>query len=151
MMRVMTSQAVSRILRRIKLRGLGVFVALITATSPSALLAQTDRPLDPALVAPTTKILAIGSFTAKAAPGITKPVLPSEVRDTVKLYLDGKIDQWFIKQDQTGVVFLMNVTDVKEAHALLEKLPLGQAGLMEFQLIPLGPITPLRMLLSAPK
>jgi hypothetical protein len=44
----------------------------------------------------------------------------------------------------------MNLTDPKEAHELLEKLPLGQAGLMEFQIIPLGPISPLRMLLSEP-
>jgi hypothetical protein len=32
----------------------------------------------------------------------------------------------------------LNVTDPKEAGELLEKLPLGRAGLMEFQLIPLG-------------
>jgi hypothetical protein len=36
------------------------------------------------------------------------------------------------------------------AHALLEKLPLGQAGLMEFQLTPLGPMSPLGSLISAP-
>ncbi len=150
MTRTIADQVISRAMRWIRLRGFGILAAIVIAASPIALLAQTDRPLDPALVAPTTKILAIGSFTAKATPGITKPVLPSEVRDTVKLYLDGKIDQWFVKQDQSGVVFLMNVTDLKEAHALLEKLPLGQAGLMEFQLIPLGPITPLRMLLGVP-
>jgi hypothetical protein len=48
------------------------------------------------------------------------------------------------------VVFIMNVTDPKEAHELLDKLPLGQAGLMEFQMIPLGPLSPLRTLLGAP-
>jgi hypothetical protein len=47
-------------------------------------------------------------------------------------------------------MFLMNVTDPKEAHELLDKLPLGQAGLMEFQFIPLGPISPLRLLLTEP-
>jgi hypothetical protein len=111
-----------------------------------------DKPdrLAPALVVPTTKLLAIGRFTAKATPSLSKPVLPSEVRETVRLYLNGKIDQWFIQQDQSGVVFIMNLTDPKEAHELLEKLPLGQAGLMEFQIIPLGPISPLRMLLSEP-
>ena len=77
-----------------------------------------------------------------------QPILPSEVRETVRLYLAGKIDQWFVKQDQSGVVFIMNLTDPKQAHDLLDKLPLGQAGLMEFQLIPLGPLSPLRALLS---
>jgi hypothetical protein len=136
--------------RWIGLAGLAVVVASLMAIGPTASLAQTTRPLDPALVVPTTKILAIGTFTAKSTPSRSKPVLPAEVRDTVRLYLNGKIDQWFVKQDQSGVVFIMNVTDPKEAHELLEKLPLGQAGLMEFQLIPLGPISPLRMLLSEP-
>jgi hypothetical protein len=112
--------------------------------------AQTTRPLDPMLVVPTTKLLAIGSFTAKATPTLSKPVLPSEVRETVRLYLNGKIDQWFVQQDQSGVVFIMNLTDPAEARELLEKLPLGQAGLMEFKIIPLGPISPLRILLAEP-
>jgi hypothetical protein len=47
-----------------------------------------------------------------------KPILPSEVRETVQLYLAGKLDQWFVKQDQTGVVFILNVTDPKEAGEL---------------------------------
>ena len=47
-------------------------------------------------------------------------------------------------------MFIMNLTDPKEAHDLLAKLPLGQGGLMEFQIIPLGPIGPLRVLLSDP-
>jgi hypothetical protein len=74
--------------------------------------------------------------------------MPSEVRDTVKLYLGGKIDQWYVRQDKSGVVFLMNVTTVEEARALLEKLPLGQAKMMEFDLIPLGPLSPLTVLLN---
>ena len=47
-------------------------------------------------------------------------------------------------------MFLLNLTDPAEAHALLDKLPLGQAGLMEFEIIPLGPISPLRLLLAEP-
>ena len=124
---------------------------------PGALHAQAAsdaaRPQAPAAVAPvpTTKLLAIGSFTAKATPASWRPVLPAEVRETVRLYLAGKIDQWFVKQDQSGVVFLMNVTDPAEARALLEQLPFGPAGLMTFQLIPLGPISPLRLLLEPSK
>ena len=44
----------------------------------------------------------------------------------------------------------MNVTDPAEAHALLEKLPLGQANMMTFQLIPVGPLWPLGLLLGEP-
>jgi hypothetical protein len=150
MTRMIVNKVASPIHHWIKLAGAGVFATTIMATSPTASFAQTTRPLDPALVVPTTKLLAIGSFTAKATPSVSKPILPSEVRETVRLYLAGKIDQWYVKQDQSGVVFLMNVTDPKEAHGLLDELPLGQAGLMEFQLIPLGPISPLRLLLTEP-
>jgi len=44
------------------------------------------------------------------------------------------------------VVFILNVTDPTVAHEMLEKLPLGQAHLMSFELIPLGPLNPLRRL-----
>ena len=41
-----------------------------------------------------------------------------------------------------------NVTSLEEARALMEKLPLGQAGLMKHEFIELGPLTPLHLLLS---
>jgi hypothetical protein len=98
----------------------------------------------------TTKVLAIGSWTAKGAPENRPAVMPAEARDTMRLQLAGKIDQWFAKSDGSGAVFLMNVTDPAEAHALLEKLPLGRAEMMTFELIPVGPLWPLGLLLSEP-
>jgi len=41
---------------------------------------------------------------------------------------------------------LPRITDPAAAHEMLEKLPLGQAHLMSFELIPLGPLAPLRQL-----
>jgi hypothetical protein len=98
----------------------------------------------------TMKVLAIGTWTAKATPETIPPIMPSEARDTMRLMLGGKIDQWFAKIDGSGAVFLMNVTDPAEAHTLLEKLPLGQADMMRFQLIPVGPLWPLGLLLGEP-
>jgi hypothetical protein len=98
----------------------------------------------------TTKVLAIGTWTAKATPQSRPAIMPSEARDTMRLMLAGKIDQWFAKIDGSGAVFLMNVTDPAEAHTLLEKLPLGQADMMTFQLIPVGPLWPLGLLLGEP-
>jgi len=101
------------------------------------------------LTAPITKMLAIGSWTKKGSIKSERlPVMLREVPATVRLYLTGAIEQWYIKPDQSGVVFIMNITDPAEAHAMLEKLPLGVAGMMEFKFIPLGPITPLRFLLK---
>ncbi len=94
----------------------------------------------------TTKVLAIGSWTAKATPETRPAIMPAEARDTMKLMLAGKIDQWFAKIDGSGAVFLMNVTDPAEAHELLENLPLGRADMMRFELIPVGPLWPLGLL-----
>jgi hypothetical protein len=141
------------VIRLSKLAGMGAFAVAIVAISPIATLAQSTPSAatpDPAFAVPTTKLLAIGSFTAKATPNAWKALVPIEMRQTALLYLDGKIDQWYVKPDQSGVVFILNVTDPKEAKALLDKLPLGQAGLMEFQFIPLGPLSPLRALLAEP-
>jgi hypothetical protein len=131
------------------LRGnlLGIVVATVSVAGPATTFAQTAPP-PVNLDVPTTKVLAIGTFTAKGTADKWKPLLPAEVRDTVKLYLDGKIDQWYLKQDHSGVVFMINVTDPKEASELLKKFAFDQAGLMEFQLISLGPIAPLRVLLK---
>ena len=95
---------------------------------------------------PTTRILAIGTVNSGVDPAAVRSILPTEVRETVKLYLDGKIDQWFSLQDRNGVAFILNVTDPAAAHDMLEKLPLGQAHLMSFELIPLAPLNPLRQL-----
>ncbi|QPF88110.1 hypothetical protein IC762_14305 [Bradyrhizobium genosp. L] len=95
---------------------------------------------------PTTKILAIGTLNPGVDQAKALAILPNEARETVELYLTGKIDQWYSRQDRRGVVFLLNVTDPAAAHDMLEKLPLGQAHLMSFELIPVGPISPLRLL-----
>ncbi len=97
---------------------------------------------------PTTRILAIGTINPGVDPAAARAILPTEVRETVKLYLDGKIDQWYSLQGKPGVAFILTVTDPAAAHEMLEKLPLGQAHLMSFELIPLGPLNPLRQLLT---
>ena len=100
-------------------------------------------------VVPTTKILAVGQFTKPPTPEQLKEFFPKEVPATLRLYLAGKIDQWWIRQTQTGPVFLLNVTSLEEARALMETLPLGQAGLMKHEFFELGPLTPLHLLLTA--
>ena len=121
----------------------GLAALIIGLTSSGLGHAQSATP-----PTPTTRILAIGTINQGVDPAAARAILPTEVRETVRLYLDGKIDQWYSLEDRRGVVFILNVTDPAEAHALLDKLPLGQAGLMEFQLIPLGPLKPLGVLLA---
>lgn len=118
--------------------GFAIMLGLASATTGYGQTAMQPTP--------TTKILAIGTIN----PGVEREkvfeILPEEVRDTANLYLEGKIDQWYSQQNGKGVVFILNVTDPAAAHEMLEKLPLGQAHLMRFELIPLGPLAPLRRL-----
>ena len=103
-----------------------------------------------AVVAPTNKILAIGSVTTKGTPDAIAPILPLEVRATVRNYLAGKIDHWYFQAEGYGVVFIMNASSTAEAHEILAKLPLGVAGMMEFELIALSPLKPLALLIGDP-
>ena len=116
--------------------------AALASLSPSG--ANPAEPANPPT--PTTRILAIGTVNPGVDPAAVRSILPNEVRETVKLYLDGKIDQWFSIQGRNGVAFILNVTDPAAAHDMLEKLPLGRAHLMSFELIPLAPLNPLRQL-----
>ena len=77
-------------------------------------------------------------------------VMPDEVRATLKLYLDGKIQQWYARGDGKGVVFILNCSTSAEAKAITDTLPLSKGGLAVFEYTPLGPLTPLRMLLTDP-
>jgi hypothetical protein len=124
-------------------------IALSLLLIPIALEAQTPKssPLPPT---PTNRILAIGRFNAPPTPDQFKLLASQEVPDTLRLYLAGKIDQWYSIQNDNGVVFILNASTVEEAHTMLEALPLGQAKLMTFQLIPLGPLSPLALLLPKP-
>jgi hypothetical protein len=124
-----------------KLKAITVAAALASLSLCGASAAEPANP-----PAPTTRILAIGTVNPGVDPAAVKLILPKEVRETVKLYLDGKIDQWFSLQGRSGVAFILNVTDPAAAHDMLGKLPLGQAHLMSFELIPLAPLDPLRQL-----
>ena len=124
-----------------------VFALILAMEMP---LNATAQPASPSLQTganPIGKLLAIGTRTAKATPAALQPVMQSEVQETVRLYLAGKLEQWFSKQDRTGVVFILNVADPAQGKELLESLPLARAGLMEFQIIPIAPLAPLGLLL----
>jgi hypothetical protein len=119
--------------------------AFVLAALAPAALAQTPPP-----GTPTTKFLAIGTFAPGTDMQLVQRTLPAEVRATAELYLEGKIDQWYSLENRAGVVFILNVTDIGAARAMLEALPLGKAHLMTFELDPIGPLNPLRQLLRSP-
>ena len=118
------------------------YTFLIAAATP--LVAQ------PPVAVPTTAVMV--RLTVK--PDVDRPqlmkVMPDEVRATVKLYLDGKIQQWYSQSTGMGVVFIMNSASVAEAKALIDGLPLAKTRLADFEFTALGPLGPLRLLMGDP-
>jgi hypothetical protein len=99
---------------------------------------------------PTTAILVNLTIKPDVDRAQVIKVLPDEVRETVKLYLDGRIQQWYSRSDGRGVMFIVNASDVAAAKALMDGLPLSKANLANFEFTPLGPLSPLRVLLASP-
>ena len=70
----------------------------------------------------TTGVFAL----SRAKPGVTRErimaVMPAEIRATVQLYLDGKIREWYSREDGRGGVFLLNTGDLEEAKSIMESL-----------------------------
>jgi muconolactone delta-isomerase len=93
------------------------------------------------------KVMAIGTLKP-LTPEQRQRYLPAEVPATLQLYLDGKMEQFWLRDKEVGVIFLMSVDSVEEADRLLKALPLGQAELLTFDLMPIGPLLPLGMLMK---
>lgn len=128
-------------------KGKSLLLALVTAFSLSFALSNSAVAA-PLPKVPTTKIIAIGSITPGTTQEAISAVLPQEVKETVQLHLDGKIEQWNTRTDKLGVVFVLNMTNVDEAKAIFAKMPLDRAGLITFEFIPVGPLSPLSLLLT---
>jgi hypothetical protein len=94
------------------------------------------------------KVFAIGSITKQPTPEQQAEVMPKEVPATLQLYLDGKIEQFWFRQDRLGVIFYMQADTVEAAKAAVSTLPLVEGGFMTFDFIPVGPLTPLGRLIQ---
>src|SRR5271166_446343 len=100
---------------------------ILVSLCATPLLAQT---------APTTNQV-LATLTVRdgiAREELTK-TMPAEVRATVQLYLDGKIQQWYARGDGKGVVFLLDCRSVDEAKAVLEVLPLVKGNFASFDYV----------------
>jgi len=93
------------------------------------------------------KVMAIGTLKPMT-PEQRKQFMPEEVPATLKLYLEGKMEQFWLRDQMQGVFFLMNVDSVEEATKLLNALPLTKGGMMSYQFMPVGPLLALGMLIK---
>ena len=110
---------------------------------PSVAQAQASSPT-------TTGVMVILTVKASVTRDQVMAVMPAEIRQTVQLYLNGHIREWYSRADGRGVVLLLNTRDVAEAHAIMEGLPLAKQNLMDHEYIAVGPLLPLRLLMANP-
>jgi hypothetical protein len=93
------------------------------------------------------KVMAIASPKTALTPDVLKPHMSHEVPHTLQMYLDGTVEQfWFV--EKSGPIFLMNVESIDQARTILDTLPLVVAGLMTYEVKPVGPLIPLGRLIA---
>jgi hypothetical protein len=93
------------------------------------------------------KVMAVGTLKKLTAEE-RQVYMPKEVPATLQLYLDGKMEQFWLRDHEQGVIFLLNVGSLEEADKMLKAMPLGGANLLTFDLMPVGPLAPLGMLIK---
>ncbi|CAB3798119.1 MULTISPECIES: hypothetical protein [Paraburkholderia] len=94
------------------------------------------------------KVLAVATIVKPIPDEQKMQIMPSEVPATLKLYLDGKIEQFWFRQDAPGVIFLMNAESIDEARDAVEALPLTAGGYAKYELMHVGPLAPLGLLIQ---
>ena len=85
------------------------------------------------------KILAMEIETEGTKPEQFAPHLQAEASRVWDLYQSGVIRELYFRADRSEAVLILECADVKEAGQTLESLPLVQAGLIRFDVIPLVP------------
>jgi hypothetical protein len=105
--------------------------------------AQAAAPLPPV---PVTDVMVLLSRKPSVTTADLMKVLPEEARETMLLYLNGKIEQWYSRADGKGVVFFLRCNTVEEAKSIMGSLPLDKAGYVDLEFIPVGPLAPMLLL-----
>jgi hypothetical protein len=125
-----------------------LLASLLSALSVTS-VAQSQPPSPGMPPSPkTTEVMVILTAKQGVTPQQIMNVMPAEIRATVKLYLDGKIRQWYSRGDGKGVIFLIDAKTVDEAHAVIDSMPLSKENLTDHEYIPVGPLMPLSALIG---
>ena len=85
------------------------------------------------------KIIAMEIESEGVRPEQFAPHLKSEARRVWELYQNGTIRELYFRADRSDAVLILECRDITEAKEKLESLPLVQAGLISFEIIPLIP------------
>jgi len=84
------------------------------------------------------KILAMEIEAEGVRPEQYQPHLKAEARRVWELYQTGTIRELYFRADRASAVLILECMEAGEAHQVLGSLPLVQAGLITFEIIPLS-------------
>lgn len=68
-----------------------------------------------------------------------QPHLLDEVRHGWSLYKNGTVRDIYFRQDRPGVAIMLESESVESARKILSEYPLAKVGLIDWDVIPLGP------------
>jgi muconolactone delta-isomerase len=85
------------------------------------------------------KILALEIEQPQATASQFEPHLRAEAARAYALYQAGILRELHFRADRHSAVLVLECPSLDEARAALDSLPLVQAGLIRFELIPLAP------------
>ena len=85
------------------------------------------------------KILALEVEIEGAKPEQYPAHSKAEARRAWELYQSGIIRELYFRGDRSEAVLILECADIKEGQQILDSLPLVQAGLISFDVIPLVP------------
>jgi hypothetical protein len=94
------------------------------------------------------KVLAIDKVSPDATPERVRELFMKEVHQTIKMYLADVVREIYFREDRSGTVMMLEVPSMEEVRKIVDTLPMVRDGLLEYDLIPLGPFMPLALLVS---
>ena len=80
----------------------------------------------------------------------TSDLLADEAARVYRLYQEGTIRELYFRADEPNAVLELECADLAEADRALASLPLVEAGLIQFEVIPLRPYPGFSRLFSEP-
>ena len=97
------------------------------------------------------KVLAIGHARSGIRWEHIALYVGEEAHRVWELYESDLVREFYLRtDDQPGVVLVFECEDVTEAERLVAALPMVEAGLLDFEVIPLRPYRGLRELFESP-
>jgi hypothetical protein len=97
------------------------------------------------------QFLVLGHGRADVPTAAMAPHLTAEAARSWRYYLDGYIRQAYFRMPPAvpGAVLVIEADGLDHARRLMDAMPLQQAGLVTFEVIPIGPFLPWDSLLPA--